>query len=244
MLKRLLLIVATSLVAACTPGIDGLVHDKSLTRQSLQQGGITIAGLSTKSAGLSQGNLDTYSERLKEALRDDLKGIAIVSENELLYTIKREDHALIVDEFSRRASLSAANINRLKNKAKTRYVALSRIDSNSVKNERSNQLESIDRNGKVIRPASTISKSTRTIYTRLYLFDLQSGKRVWGGSINLSRSTSRSYEHDNSAINLIRGISALSSGMDSAYPYPDAPSEQGLLESIFSGFAENLKKLK
>ncbi|MDH5184287.1 MAG: hypothetical protein OEX12_10395 [Gammaproteobacteria bacterium] len=244
MFKRVLLIVATSLITACTPGIDGLVHDKSLTLESLQQGGISIAGLGAKSGVLNQGHQDTYSELLRQALEDDLKGIAIVSENELLHAIRREDHALIVEEFSRRGTLSAININRLKNKLNTRYVALTQIDSNTVKNERSNQLESIDRNGKVLRPASTTSKSTRTVYARLYLFDLRSGKRVWGGSIHLSRNSSRSYGHDNTAVNLIRGISALSSGMDSAYPYPQAPSEGELLNSIFSAFAENLGKLK
>ena len=244
MFKRLLLLVLTGLISACTPGIDGLVHDKSLSRLSLQQGGISIAGISAKPDVLDEGHRDTYSEQLKKALQDELQDVAIVSENDLLYLLKREEHAFILEEFSRRSSLSAANINRLKNKLKTRYVALARIDSNTVKNDRSNQLESIDRNGKVIRPASTISKSTRTVYTRLYLFDLQNGKRVWGGSIHLSRNSSRSYEHDNTAVNLIRGISALSSGMDSAYPYPQPPSEQALLESIFSGFAETLNKLK
>lgn len=244
MFNRLLLIALTGLIGACTPGIDGLVHDKSLTRQSLLQGGITIAGISAKAGILKEGHQDTYSERLKMAMQDELKGLAISSENELLYAMKREDHALIMEEFSQRGTLSAANINRLKNKLTNRYVALTRIDSNTVNNERSNQLETLDRNGKVMRPASTTSKSTRTIYTRLYLFDLQTGKRVWGGSIHMSRNSSRNYEHDNTAVNFIRGISALASGMDSAYPYPAAPSEAVLLDNIFSGFAENLMKLK
>jgi len=242
--KRLLLALISGFISACTPGIDGLVHDKSLSSQSLQQGGIAIAGLSAKSGVLSASHTEAYSEQLKQALQSELKALRIVSENELLYTLKRDEHALVMDEFSRRASLSAANINRLKGATKSRYIALAQVDSNTLSNKRTNQLESLDRYGKVIRPASTISETTRTIYSRLYLFDLHSGKRVWGGSIHLSRSANRRYEHDNTAVNLIRGISALSSGMDSAYPYPQAPSETELLGSIFSAFAENLSKLK
>lgn len=244
MIKHLVLLLLASLMAACTPAIDGLVHDKSLSKQSLQQGGIAIAGLSSKEGALSASHTDSYSEQLKQALQNELKGLRIIPENELIYAMKREEHALVIDEFSRRSSLSAANINRLKAGLKVRYVAMARIDSNTISNKRSNQLESVDRYGKIIRPASTISETTRTIYTRLYLFDLHSGKRVWGGSIHLSRSRSRSYEHNNAAVNLIRGISALSSGMDSAYPYPQAPEEGDLLGSIFTGFAENLAKLK
>lgn len=244
MYKRVLLAVISGFISACTPGIEGLVHDKSLNSHNLQLGGIAIAGLSAKSGVLSTSHTDTYSEQLKQALQAELKALRIVSENELLYTLKRDEHALIMDEFSRRGSLSAANINRLKGASKSRYIALAQVDSNTISNKRTNQLESKDRNGKIIRPASTISETTRTIYSRLYLFDLQSGKRVWGGSIHLSRSASRRYEHDNTAVNLIRGISALSSGMDSAYPYPQPPSESPLLVSIFSAFAENLAKLK
>jgi hypothetical protein len=244
MLKKLIPVLILGLTA-CTPSIDGLVHDKSFTKQSMTNGGIVVAGVTGSPKLIDPKNRNIYAAVLTEELRDELKGVQIMPVNDIINAMNVQQHNAILDEFSNNDTLSAASMNKLKATTRAQYVALARVNNNRVSNKRVNQLETTDSKGNVIKPAQTISTSRRDAAVSLYIFDLGSGKRVWGGNIGLGRERNKTYTHENATLNIIRGVTALAKGnLDAAYPYPAPPSEKDLLASIFNGFGDNLAEMK
>jgi hypothetical protein len=244
MLKKLIPVLVLTLTA-CTPSINGLVHDKSFTKQSMTNGGIVVAGVTGSAKVIDPKSRNVYAAVLAEELRDELKGVQIMPVNDIINAMSAQQHNAILDEFSKNDTLSAASMNKLKAGTRAQYAALARVNNNSVTNNRSNQLATTDARGNIIKPAQTISTSRRDVAVSLYIFDLGSGKRVWGGNIGLGRERNKTYTHENAALNIIRGVSALASGnLDAAYPYPAPPGEKDLLASIFNGFGDNLADMK
>ncbi|MBD3669306.1 MAG: hypothetical protein HUJ29_00920 [Gammaproteobacteria bacterium] len=232
-------------LTACTPRIDGLVHDKSFNKGSMVNGAMTVAGVTGVDKSIDPKQRNIYGAILTEELRDELETVRIAPVNDIVNAMSATEHNAILDEFSKNDSLSAANMNKLKASTKSRYIVLARVNRNSVKQDRTNQLPTYDTKGNEISPAKTISMSRRDMAVTLYIFDLQSGKRVWGGDIGLGRENKKTYTHESAALNIIRGVSALASGdLNAAYPFPEPPTEKSLLASIFDGFGDNLADLK
>lgn len=234
------------LLSACTPKISGLLHDPTFNASTLYNGRLIVGGvtMSPNLGTLPAEQGDLYAGILTDRFLAKRKQLSVFSSAEILRVIGRERHNEILNEFAKNGLLSKASIADLGKSGKARYVALARIDSDTISRNRTHNAETRDKEGKVVTPANSVSTVTRTITTTLYIFDTKLGKAVWGGILTTTNSNSRTYYHDNKTMNDIRRLQAITGGLDKALPYPDPPGMNEMCRDAFTGFAKNLPELK
>ena len=73
------------------------------------------------------------------------------------------------------------------------------------------------------------------------VFDAETGKLAWSGSIAKTKEESKSYKkkEDSLFVSVVKGVFGTEK---EELPYPATPSREEVLVSIFKGFAANLPK--
>lgn len=248
-MRSILLMALTALLAtACaTTQVSGLRHDKSLTTQSIIQGRLVVAGVTSSLQPLEAGQRGRYADTLLWALRDARPAYPLLPAADLAQRLGDARYQALLDSYGRDGVLGEAVLRQ--DYPQPRYLLLARIENDYVERRRDEREEDVPpRDGEMVKEvrATVDFVTTRYLAVSLQIYDLQAGTSVWHGLVedNEARHNthSRTYDHERrlqqSLVELLLAVVIDGGSEEQAYPAP-VPREQ-LLRRVFEGFAKHL----
>ncbi len=230
------LAVFCMLATSCATKIAGLTHDPSFTYDTIVSSKIMVGGVASIVNNISATTTIAYSDILRSQFTKQRKELNVVSSRKLVSKLGRKKYDRLMSEHRETGALSSSSLGVVRSKFKgVRYVIFARIEKNETeRNIKTRDIYETKKmpNGKKIKVKKGYDityYSRRKASVSLYIYDLDMGKSVWGGSVNKTVSNSNLYQIRPGRYSRTR-------------KYPDMPNTKQVLSRIFGGFAENLPK--
>ncbi len=247
MRKLASLFVLAALLQGCATKVEGLFVKDDFQAQQIRQGGMIAGGVVAEPGKFDLQLSNTYSNMLVAAFHSEREYIKVVPASQFVAKVGGDKgYASILDQFSK-ADLDEATLTKIAARTKdVRYLALAKIDANTTKlgGSETDAREYKNSSGETVREPGKITKTqSRELVVTLTIYDLESHSVAFTGQVHKSRTATKEYEK-----NLATGIVSLVNAVkgksdDQSFPPPEAPATREVLQSVFSGFAENLPKL-
>lgn len=216
--------------AGCGPKVDFLRHEADLDYPSLKQGGITPLCAVT-----SEGDeelRDPLGLSFEAALREERRDLRVLRVSELRRVVGEEVEEDLVERFERSGRLRESDLAQLDSLmgSRARYIALARVEDESVDHEETEETDS----------ETGVTTTTRSGVLRVRVafsvYDLQIGRRVWSAEVTGSDRNSKSETDEPKGFL----ASLISSILGSKGDYPEAPEANETLRKVFTRFAKEL----
>jgi hypothetical protein len=222
----------------------GLNHDPTFTHQSIQEGGMAVAGVVHPTG---YGERRTDREEVTDFLRlqilryrEDLdvrpSGVVRVAIGEGFY-------GDLLDVYERGGELDLAHETALREvlRDQVRYVIFARIDEDFIARRERETTQGKEENKKDVLDMIT----SRRMSTEFLVYDVYAGHSVWRGHLSGGRTNKNRYvyeptdlEDEKDLLEVIVGVILEAESPDPVYPPP--PTTTSVLAGIFKNFAKTL----
>lgn len=247
MKKHLLksLILATLLLSGCGGmTMTGGYIDPGFVHQTILGGRMTVVGVVSSVQDLTVKERNDYASVLRTNFLEYRKDYSVAPSGDLVNKIGKDSYSQILGNYKETGSLSAENLQKIKETMGVKYAVLARIESDQTTN--GPRRNSMSYSGKIE------SIATRKMMVSMNIYDLDANRSVFSG--NIEGNTDETALHDkysprNDFASGLSGIINAAKGgkieapptEDELYPYPFVDPKR-ILNDIFRQFAWNLPK--
>ncbi|MCK4838944.1 MAG: hypothetical protein KAS94_09065 [Desulfobulbaceae bacterium] len=218
--------------------------DPGFVHQSILEGRMAIVGVVSSVQDLTVKERNDYAAVLKTNIMEYRKDYSVTSSGDLVNKIGRDNYNLILDNYKVTGGLSTENLQTIKEAMGVKYAVISRIESDETTKDK--RTPSMSYSGKIE------AKATRTMTASLNIYDIDTGKSVFGGNIEgyeYETEYHDKYTPRNDFASGLAGIINAAKGKqadvpqteDELYPYPFIDPKR-ILNRIFQQFSRNLPK--
>lgn len=247
-----LLLLVMMFVSGCKTEVQGKLHDESFTYESAAHYPFVVGGVVSMIDTVSIEQHLLYSDILIREFIDERPEFTLYKTGRLIMTTSEAGYLAWMEDY-----LKTGEVRREFSKLirmiypNARYLVFCRIEENQVtQNHTENETDVADsdedrKRGEYEYVQVDISlNSTRQVRATLNIYDLDQNITVWSGHIaeikTHSNNFSRTFHKESRwRDELIDSFVGMMIGIDDQ-GYPEPPSLESLLTSVFEGFAENM----
>jgi len=230
---------------ACATKVDGLYVSDSFQPATLKSEALVTGGVVDVKAAQTREDSNLYSALLLNEIKDERKYVSVKPVETLIQALGDAGYNEVLTKYTK-SGLDAATLGQIAGKVPgVRFVAMTKIESNTTQKNESRQAasETKDDKGKVTKTPESVTKThKRTVLASMHIYDLTKRDVAFSGQVSKTLEASRNYTIDTvgnvlSVVNAIKGKDD-----DATYPTPEAPGTRDVLAEVFEGFAENFPK--
>lgn len=235
------LILIASLVG-CAAHVSGLQHDKSFNYNAVKAGGIAVGGVTSIIDQVSEQELNYFGELYRRQIVEERGEFRVVPVGKIANGLG-DDYQPLMEGFRAHGVVDEKSVSQLRQlNLPAQYVIFSRIEDHYVE-ENNSESPVFDKDGKEVKNKTNVTLSTVanvTAFTRIY--DRQTGKSVWSGSVTQSKTNENSFESYSGSSFKKALADAIIGDIAESREQPPEPEFNDVLSQVFRGFAENLPK--
>jgi len=234
--------------------ISGLQQDPSYTYEHISESSFLIGGVTSLPDEWILAYQLMVGEILANAFRDERSDIQILPAGAIYKALGTEKYQNLLNQYRLSGLIAPNDVADIRIAfPNVRYLLLARVNeshvfekkahtetdvSDSKKDNKKDEYEFVKVEVSLIR--------WREVSASLLIFDMHQGQIAWSGQVSHSRentnSDSNTYKKDDRWKNEL--VNSLFNTMLGQEGYPKAPTEEVVLRSIFTGFAENMPEKK
>jgi|GEM_PF-2492685 hypothetical protein len=218
-------------LSGCATRIAGLKHDPEFTYQRLHTDKLAVAGVVVAKGALDLPRESRRAELLSRQISTHRPDLKQQPTSYLLNTIGVTSYKKLLDEYRQFGFLSKARLTQLAtSKDNARFIFFARIEKDDIENELDRPADETARS----KDRGIIARTTRGLEVSFRIYDLQTLRSVWSGSIKKYDYNRKEYAHQ---------LTAEGKPLDETkLKFPSAPTTDTVLGFVFRGFVENLPK--
>lgn len=249
-------VLLISSLTACKTQVIGLQQHPSFTYQSTLQTQFVVAGVVSSVAQLDDITRIRLGDLLARTFQQRQAHIRIIRTGFVFKALGEQAFTKLLDDYQLTAVIKQDEVLDLRNAfPNARYVMLARIEKNQINHEH-DETETDVADSEKDRQAGEYEQirvdvslqTSRSMGASLLIYDLKDHVTVWSGYVEKSDYNSNDSSHTFTKDKrwqeeLLETFVDSLIGLDNG-SYPEAPTRQDVLESIFEGFAENMPEAK
>ncbi len=242
-------------IAACAAKLKHVEVDSGLSRESLARDGLAVLGCTSVDPSDSDFEISNLlTSKLVSELREEREGVKIVAWGDVRSVVGDSLLQQCLGSVREYGSIKQAELDSLalSMRSRARYPIVHRIVSNETYSGESDAMQGAEKVG-------TDVSTTRVVTVEFAVYDLDSRKRVWNGTIEGKSSNQTTYtlpkeekeeedeEDSGGVVDFVAGLFGLGGDDDDAQKAtalnaPAAPSLKSVMDNVYSEFADELFK--
>ena len=214
-----------ALTSGCTPKLQYLAMDPSMTHAAMAQGKVAVMPVGVSTDAVADEEVEQMQHRISSAISERRGAIPVLGLSHVqqsLESLPPDDHPAAI--FAATGSLPAERVKELSGALGARYVVVASISNYAASTYRDSERRKITNSkGKVVGHDNyTMMNHEGSLSGGMTVFDGETGMAVWEGRHTVSDVNTNEYKD---AGNVIEAVVEIAAKERKTYPPPPRPSE-------------------